>query len=117
MDNICSKLSRANGIIPKLRRKKLCISVYCSIFYFSRLLYDCLVWSYANQSNIAHISKSHKCCFRIFSFSDFNVHTNGIFFELESLKIADIFKMQKVIFMFDFINNDIRNELQTLFYN
>ena len=31
------------------------------------------------------------------------------------LKIVSIFKMPKIIFMFDFTNNDITNELKELF--
>ena len=106
MDNTCSKLNRANGKISKLRHflpTKLYISVYYSIFYYSRLLYGCLVWSHVKQNNINCISRLQKHV-RIF-FSDFNDHTNVLFFELELLNITYIFKMKKVIFMFDFIND------------
>ena len=37
-------------------------------------------------------------------------HTNGLFFEFKLLKTANIFKIQKITFMFDFINNNIPDE-------
>ena len=74
IDNICCKLSRANGKSSKLRPLlPIKLSVYYSIFY-SHLLYGCLVWSYSKQSNIDRISKLQKRYVRILSFSDFNDH-------------------------------------------
>ena len=35
---------------------------------------------------------------------DFNDRTNALFLEFKLLKLADIFKMQEVTFIFDFIN-------------
>ena len=35
-------------------------------------------------------------CVRTFSFSDFNGHANGLFFEFELLKIPDIFKCKRL---------------------
>ena len=59
IDNICSKLSKANGVLSKLRYLvplQTCISVYYSIFY-THLTYGCLVWSYTNQNNIDRFKK------------------------------------------------------------
>ena len=117
IDNTCSKLSRANRI-SKWRHFLLAnfafLFILSFIFYYSHLLHGCLVWSYSKQSHIDRISKLQKCCVRIFSFSDFNDQSNGLFFEIELLEIADIFKMQKIIFMFDFLNNNVPDELKTL---
>ena len=97
IDNTCSKLSRANRI-SKWRHFLLAnfafLFILSFIFYYSHLLHGCLVWSYSKQSHIDRISKLQKCCVRIFSFSDFNDQSNGLFFEIELLEIADIFKMQ-----------------------
>ena len=62
IDDICTKLARANGILSKLRRsvsKKTCVSVYFSLFY-SHVLYGYLVWSYSTQPNIDRIIKLQK---------------------------------------------------------
>ena len=67
IDDICTKLARANGIISKLRHfvpKKTCVSVYFSLFY-SHILYGCLVWSYSTQRNIDRIIKLQKRCIGI----------------------------------------------------
>ena len=56
------------------------------------------------------VSNWKKRCDRILYFSDFKGHTNGLFFEFKLLKTANIFKIQKITFMFDFINNNIPDE-------
>ena len=63
IDILCSKLSRANGILSKLRRfapLKTCLSVYDSIFY-SHLFHGCLPWSYTKEINIYRVDKLQKC--------------------------------------------------------
>ena len=52
-DIFCSKLSRANGIVSKLRLfapLKTCLSVYYPIFY-SHPLHDCPAWSCTKEIN------------------------------------------------------------------
>ena len=117
IEEICSKLSRANGILSKLRHlvpQSICISVYYSIFY-THLLYGCLVWSYTKQGNIDRLIKLQKRCVRIVSFSDFNFPTTTIFRNLKLLKLSEVFKMNKIIFMFDYINNLVPDEIRRLF--
>ena len=67
---LSKKLSRANGILFKLRKyipKVTITSVYYSIFY-SHLTYDCQVWSLTTQHNvdIKHSAKevfeNHQFC-------------------------------------------------------
>ena len=66
---------------------------------------------------IALAIQNKKSCVKILSFSDFNDHTYTLLFKFKLLKIADIFKIQKIIFMFDFINNDIPRQLKRYFYS
>ena len=47
ISRLSNKLSRANGILSKLRHlttKEILLSVYYAIFY-SHMIYGCLVWS------------------------------------------------------------------------
>ena len=67
IDDICTKLARANGILSKLRYfvpTKTCVSVYFSLFY-SYVLYGFFVWSYLTQRNIDGIIKLQKRYIRI----------------------------------------------------
>ena len=62
IENICTKLARANSILLKLRHflpKKTCASAYFSLFY-SHVLYGCLVWSYSTQPNVDQVIKLQK---------------------------------------------------------
>ena len=51
---LSKKLSRANGIISKLRHyvpKMTMLQIYCALFY-SHLSYGILVWSLTTQKNL-----------------------------------------------------------------
>lgn len=64
---------------------------------------------------MGRVNKLQKQCVTILSFFDFNDQTNGLCFEFKLLKIADVFKLQKIVFMLEFINNDIHDKLESLF--
>ena len=82
---LSKKLSRANGILSKLRHNSpfdVCLQVYYSIFY-SHLIYGCNVWGLTTEENIDKIEVLQKKCIRIMTFSEFTAHTNDIFKELK----------------------------------
>ena len=86
------KLSRANGILSKLRHfapLKTCLSVYYSLFY-SHLLHGCLALPYTREINVDLVSKLQKRCLRILTLSDFNSHI-ALFAKLKILKVQDDF--------------------------
>ena len=117
IDDICTMLARANGILSELRHfvpRKTCASVYFSLLY-SHVLYSCLVWSYSTQRNIDRIIKLQKRCILIITYSEFTEHTGPLFSELKLLKIKDIFSLTKLLFMFDFINENVPEELKKVF--
>ena len=61
---LSNKLSRANGILPKLRHfttKEILFSVYYAIFY-SLMTYGCLVWSVTSSKNMDSITVLQKKC-------------------------------------------------------
>ena len=64
---LSNKLSRANGILSKLRHftsKETLLSLYYAIFY-SHMTYGCLVWSLTTIKNMDCISILQKKCLRI----------------------------------------------------
>ena len=80
INNLGKKLSRANGILCKLRTympKKTLISVYYAIFH-SQVLYGCLMWSLSTLKNINSINVLQKKCLRIMKVSPYNSHPHII---------------------------------------
>ena len=111
------KLSRANGILSKLCYfvpRDICIPVCYSLFY-THLIYGCLVWSYSRKSNIDRLIKLQNRCIRVIDFSDFDSHTNPQYSELKLIKVNDIFSLSKLLFMFDFIKENIPEDLKTFY--
>ena len=78
-NKLSKKLSKANGILAKLRHftpKETLILVYYSIFY-SHLQYGCLLWSLTKKENLDTITLQ-KMCMRIINFAPFNSRTNNV---------------------------------------
>ena len=117
IENICRKLSRANGILTKLRHfvsNKTCRSIYYSIFH-SHLIYGILIWSFTAQYNIEKIFKLQKKCVRIITFSGFRDHTDPLFANLNFIKIHDIINFQIAKFVFEFLSNKLPPVLNNIF--
>ena len=90
-NNLCSKLSSANGIISKLRHFvpiSTLLQIYHALF-FSHLNYACQIWGQKHNYNVERVFKLQKRCLRIMTFSDFNAPSSEIFSELNLLKISD----------------------------
>ena len=118
IDELCKKLSRANGIISKLRYNApldICKRVYYAIF-FSHLINGCNLWSLTPRNkNISRIERLQKKCVRIMTFAPFNAHTNPIFQEIELLKVQDVIKTQQLKLVYDFRRNCLPDDLMNLF--
>ena len=117
LHELSKKLSRANGILSKLRYNApidICLQVYYSLFY-SHLIYGCNIWGLATNENIEKIEILQKKCVRILTFSPFNSHTSDIFKEMKILKVKDIIKMHQLKLVFDFTKNALPNDLMSLF--
>ena len=111
------KLSRANGILAKLRHfapKKTYFLVYYAIFY-SQLLYGCPVWSMTTKTNINKIRVLQKKCIRIINHAPYNSDTKFLFQENQLLKLDDIIKIEQLKLVFQFKKGDLPNELNNLF--
>ena len=114
---ISSKLSRANGILSKLRYyvpEHTCLTVYYSLFY-SCILYGSLVWSFTNKTNIDKLTKLQRKCIRIITFSDYKAPTDPLFIKLKILKIEDVFTLEKLKLVFDYQNESLPEVLSSLF--
>ena len=98
INELCIKLSKANGILSKLRHfvpPSTLISVYYAIFY-SHLNYSILVWSLTTKVNLEKIDKLQTKCIRIINFLDFRDHTINFFHKNKIIKFYDIIQYNQV---------------------
>ena len=111
------KLSRANGILSKLRHnapREVCLKVYYAIFY-SHLINGCSVWGITTETNINKIEVLQKKCARIITFSDFDAHANPLLIELKLAKFRDIVKSHHLKLSYEFCNNALPSDLNNFF--
>ena len=114
---LAKKLSRANGIISKLRYyapTEICLQVYYAIFY-SHLTYGCNIWGLTSVQNLHKIEVLQKKCMRIITFSDFQCHAHPFFLNLKVLKVREIIQMQQMLLMYGFLQNSLPADLKKLF--
>ena len=114
---LSNKLSRANGIISKLRHfttKETILSLYYAIFY-SHMTYGCLIWSLTTTKNIDSITILQKKCLHILNFAPINSHTNYLFFSDKVIKFTDVIKMEQLKLVFQFNHNMLPTDLLNLF--
>ena len=117
IQHLSTKLSRANGILSKLRHNaplETCLQVYYATFH-SHLIYGCNIWGLTSEENLYKIEVLQKKCLRIITFSDFNSHTNPLFMNLKLLKVKDLIKLHQLKLVFEFYEQVIPTDLQNLF--
>ena len=114
---LSKKLSKANGIISKLRyntSRKNCLMVYNAIFH-SHLITACNAWGLTTEENISKIEVLQKKCMRILNFAPFNAHTNQLFIDLQVIKVRDLIKSYQLRFVFDHFLNKLPIDFQNFF--
>ena len=114
---LSKKLSRANGILSKIRYYapiETCFQVYYAIFY-SHLIYGCNIWGLTSEENLSKIEILQRKCLRIITFSDFRSHTNDLFIKHKILKARDIIKLQQLQLLYNFLDNSLPTDLLQLF--
>ena len=78
---LTKKLSRANGILSKLRYNvplEMCIQVYYAIFY-SYLNIGCNVWGFTSEGNIDDVQILQNKCIRIMTLAPFDQNVDQSF--------------------------------------
>ena len=115
---LSKKLSRANGILSKLRynmTQEVCIQVYYALFY-SNLIYGCNAWGLTSEENIKTIEVLQRKCIRILTFAKFDSHIpNETFVNLKLLKVRDVIKFFQLKLIYDFQCTTLPTDLMTLF--
>ena len=117
ISNLSKQLSRANGILSKLRYNAsldFCLQVYYSIFY-SHLTYGCNLWGLTSEDNITKLEVLQNKCVRIMSFAPFNSSTNQIFIDLGLVKVRELISLSQLKIVYDFTQNSLPSDLMNLF--
>ena len=113
--NLCKQLSRANGVLSKLRYNApldICLQVYYAIF-FSHLTYGCNLWGLTSEENLSKIEILQKKCVRILSFAPFNSHSNELFINLGLIKMRDLISLNQLKLVYDFLNHHLPSDLNS----
>ena len=109
-NELLPKLRRANGMLSKARHfitnKKDLLSIYYSMFS-SILTYASQVWGLLDSSALNKVESAQKAALRIISFSDFRAHTAPICQELKLLRLNEFIKLQNILLIHDFRNNNL----------
>jgi len=114
---LSKKLSRANGILSKLRFNaslEACLQVYYAIFY-SHLIHGCSVWGLTSEANINKLQVLQNKCLRIMTFAPYNCSANPIFIDLKLLKVREIIKLHHLRLAYDFQYKQLPDDLMPLF--
>ena len=117
VNQLSIKLSRANGILSKLRHYvplNSLVQVYYAIFH-SYLIYGCAIWGQATDNLMDTIRVLQKKCLRTITFSDFRCHSSPLFSSLEILNVDDIVKMNVLNFVYDFRHNLLPDDLKQFY--
>ena len=114
---LSKKLSRANGILAKLRYNaplNLCVQVYYAIFY-SYLNIGCNVWAFTNEKNIDDLQILQNKCVRILTFAPFNSNADQLYLDLGLLKVREVIKTNQLKIVYDFFDKKLPQDLMSLF--
>jgi hypothetical protein len=98
---LCNKLSRALFILRQTKNflpKSALRMLYFSLFH-CHITYCPIILSITTQSNITRILKLQKKAIRIITNSNYNAHTNTLFFEQGILPFDKIITFNKLMFM------------------
>jgi hypothetical protein len=117
VEELSKKLSRANGILSKLRYNvplDKCVQVYYAIFY-SYLNIGCNVWGFTSEKNINDIQILQNRCLRIMTFAPFNSNTDQSYIDLGLLKVREVIKLNQLKVVYDFYDRKLPDDLMSLF--
>ena len=117
IEDLSKKLSRANGVLSKLRYNvplETCVQVYYAIFY-SYLNIGCNVWGFTSERNIDDIQILQNKCVRIMTFAPFNSNTDQAFIDLGLLKVREVIKTNQLKVVYDFYQKKLPDDLMSLF--
>ena len=104
------KLSRATGILYKMKKsscsKSVLMSLYYSLFH-SHLSYGICLYGMADEKYTSNIALIQKRAIRIVSNASFTAHTRPLFSELKILSFDKVLNLQLSILMWEFDHGNL----------
>jgi len=110
---ITSAFYAINSAKHVLNRKHLKTLYYALVY--PHIIYGITLWGHTYQVHLSKIIILQKKIVRVISNSEYNAHTEPLFKTLQIIRIADIYKLQVVKFVFSFINHCLPISLMDLF--
>jgi len=117
IDNVAKSISRGIGILYKLKYfvpEKILFSLYCTLI-LPHINYCVLVWGNAAKKYLEKIYKLQKKALRIVSDSNYRSHSAPLFKRYNQLNVYDIYKLDRIIFMYKHFHNQLPVAFNTFF--
>ena len=108
-DVLIKKLTRANGMLTKVRHyvpESELTSIYHAIFS-SHMIYGSQIWGQNIDTHTEKVFKLQNRAVRTISFSDFHADPNPIYKALKILKLEDLITLQNILFVYDFLKTTL----------
>ena len=116
-DGLATKLTRATGMLAKIRHfvsNNTLRSIYFGIFA-SLLSYGLQIWAQFPNQHIIRLQKIQNKAMKIINFSKYNDPVDPIYFKLNVLKINDQVTLQNILYVHNCLNNNIPKPLKNSF--
>ena len=116
-DFLAAKLSRANGMLAKIRHFvpfNILRTIYFSIFS-SMLTYGSIIWGQHKNIGIQRIMKLQDKSIRIINFSNYHETTGKLYKNSQILKLCDNITLQNFLHVHDSLNGNLPKALNNKF--
>ena len=117
INEISKKLSRANGMLCKVRHfvsSETLRSIYYAIFS-SHLTYSCQVWGQNGNPNLDKIHSLQRKAIRIINFAPFRSETSHLFKKSNILSFSNQIVFSNCLFVFDQLTLNLPEPLSNFF--
>ena len=114
---LATKLSRANGMLAKIRHyvnNHTLRSIYFSIFS-SLLTYSCQIWGQQPNVHIKRIIKLQNKALRIINFADFQAPSSQLYKSSKILKLQDLIKLKNFLYVYDCFTDNVPTSINGSF--
>ena len=117
LSNVNKKISNALFTIKQLKFSLPIESLHTLYFSLihSHLSYGILAWGNATSSVLRKTETIQKRAIRTIHNKKFNSHTDPLFKRSRILRISDIYKLEVMLFMYDFINDSLPQSFRHTF--
>ena len=117
IDILATKLSRANGMLMKVRHyvsRNTLHSIYFGIFH-SLLTYGVQIWGQIKNKHFHRVQLLQNKAIRTINFANFRASVNPLYKDSNILKLSDIINLQNFLFVRDDLKGELPNALTDTF--